>query len=346
MLINCPRCGFSQPQDQYCAQCGVDMQAFKPKSVPLMTKIFQSTKTHVLLLLIAAAFAGQYIIRSEEPQRWVQKITPSSQSSSLGATRTKAKFDNTTEEGVAESASEKAFSDETTGENNFDQRQRDHLESMRNKELSVNANVEQPIQVGSQNAATSQDNANRGASVGSDSRVTNPVFRIIYAEVPIAVLNRWITDSSQLGLYQNLQDYSAGILPDYQKKTDSSVRALETTEKKISVGQSETKFSGMMGTDSSQMIGLATNIEYRSHDGDSVHGSLMVNRMSRQSRDNFPAEFDLPKGAAFFLVGTLRPNSFGSDQTALMMPPFQVFKSPDFTARKTEFVIIIEAEYR
>jgi hypothetical protein len=30
-MISCPKCGFEQPQDQFCAKCGVNMESFKPK---------------------------------------------------------------------------------------------------------------------------------------------------------------------------------------------------------------------------------------------------------------------------------------------------------------------------
>ncbi len=330
MLINCPRCGFSQPKDQYCAQCGVDMQSFKPKSIPVTKKIFQSTKTHVILLLVGAALIGQYVIRSEEPQRWVQKMTRSQ-----GVTKSKAKFNDSTSEtsGVSESASE------ANGPN-------DHLGAMKNKELAVNANVEQPIAVGSNASGAFDGAATTTAASLKDASTTEPTFQILYAEVATSTVNRWIADSSNAGLYQNLQEYSAGILPDFRKKIDTTVRVLKSSEKKLAVGQGDTNFSGTAGDESGQIIGIASNIEFRSQENGSVHGTIVVNRTQRQGRENFPAEFDLPKGSAFFMLGAIRTNSFSVEREQLNMPPFQIFKSPDFAARKTEFVIILEAEYK
>lgn len=329
MLINCPRCGFSQPKDQYCAQCGVDMQAFKPKSVPLTKKFFQSTTTHVALLLIGTVFVGQYVIRSEEPQRWVQKITRSQ-----GVTKSKSKFDDSSvnDSGVAESASE------ASQKNQQNWNPQAQLESLRNKEIAVNANVEQPIQTGS--------SASTEANAAGNPETIEPTFRVLYAEVPIATMNRWVSDSSNAGLYQNLQDYSAGIVPEFRKKMDSTVRVLKSAEKKLAPGQSDTNFSGTVGEESGQIIGIATNIEFRNQENGVVHGSIMVNRTQRQGRENFPAEFDLPRGAALVLMGTIKSNSFAAEREQLSMPPFQIFKSPDFAARKTEFVIILEAEYK
>lgn len=42
MMLNCPRCGFSQPNDRYCAKCGVDMETFIPKKEPSWKESVQS----------------------------------------------------------------------------------------------------------------------------------------------------------------------------------------------------------------------------------------------------------------------------------------------------------------
>ena len=299
------------------------MESFKPKATPLFQQLIESTKTHVILLIIAALFVGQYIIRSEEPQRWVQKMTRSQ-----GVSQTKSKFNNSSNEGLADSASEKA--DAAT--KNLDKEQ---LNSLRHQEISVSSAVEQPIQAGS------------GIANSETSGETNaPVFRIIYAEVPTEVVTKWVNESSNAGLYQNLPEYSAGILSDFKKKMDATVHVLKVSEKKLQSGQSDTNLSGTMGGENGQMIGLATTVEFKSYENAIVHGSVVVNRNHRLVRDNFPAEFDLPKNAAFFMRGAIRLGSFQNERMQLNMPPFQVFKSTDFITRKTEFVIIIEPEYK
>ena len=39
MMINCPKCGFLQDKEQYCAQCGVNMESWKPPKVPAWKKL-------------------------------------------------------------------------------------------------------------------------------------------------------------------------------------------------------------------------------------------------------------------------------------------------------------------
>jgi hypothetical protein len=327
MLINCPRCGFSQPKDQYCAQCGVDMEAFKPKADPVLQKIFKSTTTHIFILLLAALFVGQYVIRIEEPQRWVQKITRFQ-----AVSKSKSKSTHSSEVTETDEAQQKAARTELVSDNAA------QLQGLKNKEIEVNGATEQPIQVGQQNSAI--------ASGDSSSDIQNPTFRIIYAEVPTDMIAKWVNESSNAGLYQNLQDYSAGILSDFRKKMDSSVHILKISEKKLAVSQSDTTFSGTLSDEGSQMIGLATALDYKSNENNIVHGTVVVNRTQKQVRDHFPAEFDLPKSSVFFMLGVLRRQSFTAERGSLNMPPFQIFKSTDFMTQKTEFVIIIEPEYK
>ena len=38
-MINCPKCGFFQPKDQYCASCGVNMEKWQAPKQPLWKKV-------------------------------------------------------------------------------------------------------------------------------------------------------------------------------------------------------------------------------------------------------------------------------------------------------------------
>ena len=42
-MVSCPKCGFTQPTDQYCAKCGIDMQSYQPAEKPLYLRILSDT---------------------------------------------------------------------------------------------------------------------------------------------------------------------------------------------------------------------------------------------------------------------------------------------------------------
>ncbi|RYZ77412.1 MAG: hypothetical protein EOP05_01915, partial [Proteobacteria bacterium] len=61
MMVNCPKCGFSQPKDRYCASCGIDMVTFRPAQKPFATRIVQSTALQVVTLGLVVAGVAVYV---------------------------------------------------------------------------------------------------------------------------------------------------------------------------------------------------------------------------------------------------------------------------------------------
>lgn len=64
-MIECPRCGFIQPEDRYCASCGLDVQSYKPTprhwSIKLLrSPMFQAgISLFIILALIWSLFRNQ-----------------------------------------------------------------------------------------------------------------------------------------------------------------------------------------------------------------------------------------------------------------------------------------------
>ncbi|MBC7420445.1 MAG: hypothetical protein H7328_06920 [Bdellovibrio sp.] len=305
------------------------MLSYKPKAEPLVKRILQSGLFQISFLIVIAVLLGLYIIRSDQPQKWVQKITHFQ-----GVTKPAGRAANIQNNNQS---SLKSNNEEVTSEN--------ELQDLKNQEISIPVAPAQALITNSVPASGNVALVAKSADTIIES--TSSSFRLTYAEVSRENLAKWINDSSNAGLYQNLQEYSAGILTDFRKRSDTMMTVLLNTNKKLSLGQSETVLSGLITEDaSSQMLGLVSAIEYRTNENGVLHGSILVSRNNRQVRENFPAEYDLPRGAVFFLIGALKSNSFMNEKTRLTMPPFQILRSPDFMTQKTEFVIILEPEYK
>lgn len=60
MLIHCPKCGFEQPKDDYCAKCGVHIPSYKIPEPPLKEKAFRSAAFYGVLLLFLAVGSTLY----------------------------------------------------------------------------------------------------------------------------------------------------------------------------------------------------------------------------------------------------------------------------------------------
>lgn len=57
MIVKCPKCGFDQPKDTYCANCGIEMESFKPKKPPILKQVIKSP-LFSLFLFIALGYGS------------------------------------------------------------------------------------------------------------------------------------------------------------------------------------------------------------------------------------------------------------------------------------------------
>ncbi len=63
MLVKCPKCGFDQPKDTYCANCGIEMDSYKPIKAPLWKRIVKSP-LFSLLIFLALGYAAVLYLRN------------------------------------------------------------------------------------------------------------------------------------------------------------------------------------------------------------------------------------------------------------------------------------------
>jgi hypothetical protein len=60
MLINCPKCGFEQPKDDYCAKCGVHIPSFKVPEPSLPERATRSGAFYTFLIIVLAIGSTYY----------------------------------------------------------------------------------------------------------------------------------------------------------------------------------------------------------------------------------------------------------------------------------------------
>jgi hypothetical protein len=60
-MINCPKCGFQQPPDEFCANCGVNMARYKPSKKPFFVRLRESIVMQAIALTLVIAIGLLYL---------------------------------------------------------------------------------------------------------------------------------------------------------------------------------------------------------------------------------------------------------------------------------------------
>ena len=73
-MINCPKCGFFQPEDQFCASCGINMQKWTAPKVPLWKKLGGNwmVQLSVLFVIIVAVILSDSLSEKNESRLAVE----------------------------------------------------------------------------------------------------------------------------------------------------------------------------------------------------------------------------------------------------------------------------------
>lgn len=64
-MMECPRCGFQQPTDQFCAKCGVNVETYVIKPKPFIVRLLQNPNFHLSLIGILIVFVVGWIFYSQ-----------------------------------------------------------------------------------------------------------------------------------------------------------------------------------------------------------------------------------------------------------------------------------------
>ncbi len=64
-MIDCPRCGFAQPEDRFCAKCGLDIEQYQKRPKPLFQRLAQNPNLPLGLILIVVLVVSGYIVYSQ-----------------------------------------------------------------------------------------------------------------------------------------------------------------------------------------------------------------------------------------------------------------------------------------
>lgn len=334
MLIHCPKCGFQQPTDKYCAQCGVDIENFKPQLPSQTKKIFTNPLLQLSVLVLVTAAAGISFYQDQKNKAALLPTTAPrtlqvNSNASTGVTAAVASAD------TVEQASTQNFA--ATSE---DGSASDPTDSAEN---AVGAGTTGAV------APTTQASPSPTETPAA-ARAGTPHMVIYYAEVTNQELQGLFELSQNTGQFMSFGDYTAGILPGIEKRITPSnlnIKVLHKEDRTL-----ESKAAPLRFTYGKANAGLELVIEAADFDASTFRGNMEVRRTwvesngganPESSRKSFPANIELTSTAGFFISGVLpRKTSADNDNELTSMNLFRILRSPAFQRRDSEFVIFIE----
>lgn len=330
MLIKCPRCGFQQPLDKYCAQCGVDIETFKPPTAPFFKKFFGSLLVQLSLLLITAALVGTYIYQKGQGSLQ-QKV--SSLRSSLQINSSELNPPPPPPPMYPEVAD--------------DQTSPPTSEELASRAVPGAKTLTKAVGATGANAAVGNE--------ASATKISGAHLAVYYAEVDHGTLNGIFEASQNTGQFMNFKDYTAGILPNIGKRlSNANIKVLHKEDRILDSSKTLQWFYGLKDRRNPAVeIGLTTFFELSEMDSNILRGNLEIQRTWREAsatsggfeiqRKSFPAIFEIGGGTGFFISGVMPLQSnLENDDELTSIDIYKILHSARFRSGDSDFVIFVD----
>ena len=344
MMIECPKCGFIQPRDKFCAKCGVDVERFEPQKPPLYQRLLKNTVVQVIIAvcLVSAMLPTIYLHHSSQQEEFPpeKEVVPSLPSQGAPS---KTKLSNKAL-GLAKKSPVKPLP---------------HKGQMAAKKpsklLQPSASVESEKQVAAAGVAIVSGKTNkkkRPEIPPEEPRVAKEVH-VRFAEVPQASLNDIVFKNSLLGDdgYLRAGAYKLGKrLSQITQKVSGLSFLPGTRSKKLPMSQDEPMtFQFIHAGEGGQDYGLHLKVYSHLNSGDltvELDGEINLRSVSGENMVNSPLQssYTLPQNEVLFIELTVLPPQ-PMDEThmsSLSGTPLSIMSRTDFLEGQTSLVILVQ----
>lgn len=335
MLINCPRCGFQQPKDRYCAQCGVDIENYRPPRKSAVSRLTRNPVLQVLLVIGIATVAGVSLYQQqsneiEERVNYLKRVQVVNSLTKSDDAPTAPAVDDETTDSVAE------------------------IETDETKLPLTEEEVEGAASLVADSAAATRavptDSTREGQAATATPDVAN--VRIFVAEISRRALDELHEESRALGQFNKFADYYAGIIPHMDRKiapSNKEIKVLFRDQKPIGPQRPVQFFQGINSGDLENEIGFRYYIEMQETDGVVFRGHIELIRSWRDQpqmplqKEIYPAVFELTQGSGFFMSGLIpRRSLFPNEGELLNISPFEILNSRNFLLGASDSILFLE----
>lgn len=354
MQVECPKCHFRQPEDRFCARCGIDMQSFKPPEKSFFEKLMQNA-TLIFLVGMVLLSSGLFFyfksakIKTEIADIGRKTIFISSHKNNKGD------GGSNSSEPAANSQNNEALT-QTVGNETANLSDSGSLNSASGSATNT---------MGKEGALAGADNQqhNNGAtpssanSAGQASSGKAHNLVIQYAEVTQKGFYTLEDEAKSTGQFIS-SDYSQGVInfgAQKIKNLKGDIKVYSQDKKVIREGKIETWFQGLKSSNDSNNIGISTEFKIKEVQQDKVSADLKILKrfqvnLSDPNSKNFQTleylgSLDIGDDQVYFITNVLTTQPMLAQPEYLTsISPFEILKSFNFKSDETMSVFFYNFE--
>ena len=346
-MQECPKCGFLQPQDRFCANCGLNIESYRPAPTPWYRQLLLNPTFQVsaIVLTIGAMVTyiawqqSQKINQAPHPQ-FVGEDSPREKKSATSTTKASAK--NTS---AKNTSAKKPSSTHTTAAKS----KAANTPVTNEKKLPEGAS---PQQIPPPKSAPSQEEQKKADTKTKDKAApTNLVVR--FAEFPKETLNQIFSEAQilhesaqfQVGLYR-----FQGSLSDFIKKNPQSRFLPGKGQGPLTGSGVHIQYTKPLTENSEELQGLTFNVAIASLNSTEVEvetsGGFYLSGEEPDQAVKIPLDgsYTVDYQSTLIITGIIPHRPFSEKEaSAFNRSPIEIMNSQEFLANETEFVLLLQA---
>lgn len=354
MQIECPKCHFRQPEDRFCARCGIDMQSFKPPEKSFFEKLMQNA---TLIFLVGMVLLSSGVFFYFKSAKIKNEIVDIGRKTIFISSHKNNKDDDGSNASQTANSQNSGPLTQTVGNETANL----------NDSGSPNASSDSisPNTMGKEGALASADNQqhNNGTSPSpansagqaSSGKAHNLVIQ--YAEVTQKGFYTLEDEAKSTGQFIS-SDYSQGVInfgAQKIKNLKGDIKVYSQDKKVIREGKIETWFQGLKSSNDSNNIGISTEFKIKEVQQDKVSADLKILKrfqvnLSDPNSKNFQTleylgSLDIGDDQVYFITNVLTTQPMLAQPEYLTsISPFEILKSFNFKSDETMSVFFYNFE--
>lgn len=349
MQVECPKCHFRQPEDRFCARCGIDMQSFKPPEKSFFEKLMQNA---TLIFLVGMVLLSSGLFFYFKSSKIKTEIVDIGRKTIFISSHKNIKEDGSTN--LSESATNPQNSETIT-------------QTVSNEVANLNDSTgasQNPT--GKESSLAGADNQlhNTGTSTPPSANPNNQATSgkvhnlvIQYAEVTQKGFYTLEDEAKATGQFIS-SDYSQGVInfgTQKIKNLKGDIKVYSQDKKVIREGKVETWFQGLKSSNDSNNIGLSTEFKIKETQQDKVSADLKILKrfqvnLSDPNSKNFQTleylgSLEIGDDQVYFITNVLTTQPMLAQPEYLTsISPFEILKSFNFKSDETMSVFFYNFE--